>query len=67
MLGAHCKHELSDLVDLDAGRDVPLSVGQAHDRGARRRSGYLAAAIALARVLDGGFGFALIRIARPSG
>ena len=34
---------------------------------ARRRSGYLAAAVAMARVLDGGFGFALIRIARPSG
>jgi hypothetical protein len=35
--------------------------------GARRQSGYLAAPVALARVLDGGFGFALIRTARPSG
>jgi hypothetical protein len=35
--------------------------------GTRRQSGYLAAAVALARVLDGGFGFTLIRTARPSG
>jgi hypothetical protein len=35
--------------------------------GARRRSGYLAAPVVLARVLDGRFGFTLIRTARPSG
>jgi hypothetical protein len=52
---------IADVIPIPAiGRGVPLDA-------ADERIWPHWAAVALARVLDGGFGFALTRIARPSG